>query len=463
MTLQKKNPGKRPPSKFYSLKEAGRHLRGCPSCFIMPQQGQAKIIEKPSIEKAIIAGLNLGQHSDKLERSLDELALLADTAGAEVVARIVQARNAPDNAYYLGKGKAEELVNLIEHLDANLVIFDNELSPTQIRNLDRILDVKVIDRTALILDIFARRALSKEGKLQVELAQLQYMLPRLIGLGKQLSRLGGGIGTRGPGETQLEVDRRVIRRKISELRKEISALRKHRKLHRQRRQRNRCFVVSLVGYTNAGKSTLLNALTGSTLYTEDKLFATLDPAVRRGKMEGGKEVLFTDTVGFIEKLPKQLVIAFQATLEEIAAGDLLLHVVDLSHPDYHNQIAIVHEHLQKIDSGFIEKEQLIFNKIDLVENSNDFAYLKREFPEALFVSAIRKEGFTELNNRISDFINRQQPLLKVSLPYSAGKLLSEIQEQGEVKSIRYTEDAIIVEATVDGGLAARLSEYAIWD
>ncbi len=343
------------------------------------------------------------------------------------------------------------------------MIFDNELSPTQIRNLDRVLDVKVIDRTALILDIFARRALSKEGKLQVELAQSQYMLPRLIGLGKQLSRLGGGIGTRGPGETQLEVDRRTIRRKISELKKEITALRKHRKLHRQRRQRNRCFVVSLVGYTNAGKSTLLNALTGSTLYTEDKLFATLDPAVRRGKMEGGKEVLFTDTVGFIEKLPKQLVTAFQATLEEIAAGDLLLHIVDVSHPDYQNQIAIVHEHLQKIYPDFIEKEQLIFNKIDLVENSNDFSYLQREFPEALFVSAIKKEGLSELNERISYFMSRQKPLMKVALPYSAGKLLAEIKEQGEIKAIRYTEEAIIVEATVDGGLAARLTEYSIAD
>jgi GTPase len=420
---------------------------------------QAMMIETPATERAIIAGLNLGQSADQLERSLDELALLADTAGAEVVDRLLQAKDAPDHAFYLGKGKAEELVNLIEHREANLVIFDNELSPTQIRNLDRVLDVKVIDRTALILDIFARRALSKEGKLQVELAQLQYMLPRLIGLGKQLSRLGGGIGTRGPGETQLEVDRRVIRRKISELKKEITELRKHRKLHRQRRQRNRCFVASLVGYTNAGKSTLLNALTGSTLYTEDKLFATLDPAVRRGKMEGGKEVLFTDTVGFIEKLPKQLVTAFQATLEEIAAGDLLLHVVDVSHPDYHNQITIVHEHLKKIDPGFIEKEQLIFNKIDLVEKRTDFSSLKREYPEALFVSAIKKEGFKELNERISYFMSRQKPLIKLALPYSEGKLLAEIKEQGEINAIQYTEEVILIEATVDGGLAARLSAF----
>jgi GTPase len=389
--------------------------------------------------------------------------LLADTAGAEVAARLVQSKDAPDRAYYLGKGKAEELVNLIEHLDANLVIFDNELSPTQIRNLDRILDVKVIDRTALILDIFARRALSNEGKLQVELAQLQYMLPRLIGLGKQLSRLGGGIGTRGPGETQLEVDRRVIRRKISELKKEITTLRKHRKLHRQRRQRNRCFVVSLVGYTNAGKSTLLNALTGSILYTEDKLFATLDPAVRRGKMEGGKELLFTDTVGFIEKLPRQLVTAFQATLEEIAAGDLLLHVVDVSHPDYQNQITIVHEHLQNIDPDFIDKEQLIFNKIDLVENSPDFAYLKREFPQALFVSAIKKEGFKALNDRIRYFMSSQKPLIKVALPYSEGKLLSEIKEQGKINAIDYTDDAIMIEVTVDDSLASRLKDYLTKD
>ncbi len=406
-------------------------------------------------------GLNLGQNADKLERSLDELALLADTAGAVVAARLVQAKDAPDNAYYLGKGKAEELVALIEHLDANLVIFDDELSPTQIRNLDRILNTKVIDRTALILDIFARRALSKEGKLQVELAQLQYMLPRLIGLGKQLSRLGGGIGTRGPGETQLEVDRRVIRRKIGELKKEITALRKHRKLHRRQRQRNRCFVTSLVGYTNAGKSTLLNALTGSTTYTEDKLFATLDPVVRRGQIEGVKDVLFTDTVGFIEKLPKQLVTAFQATLEEIAAGDLLLHVVDASHPDYQNQIAIVHEHLHRIDSGFIEKEQLVFNKIDLVETDNAISHLQREFPEAIFISAIKKDGFAKLFERIIYYTKRQRPLIKVGLPYSAGKLLAEIQEQGDITTIQYTEDQTVVEAVVDGGLAVRLKKYLI--
>ncbi len=412
-------------------------------------------------EKAILVGLNRGQKDDLLEHSMDELALLADTAGATVVGRLIQVKAVPDNAFYLGRGKTEELLNLVNYYGADMVIFDNELSPTQIRNLDRMLNIKVIDRTALILDIFARRALSKEGKLQVELAQLQYTLPRLIGLGQQLSRLGGGIGTRGPGETQLEVDRRVIRRKISELKKEISAIRKHRKLHRQRRQRNRCFVASLVGYTNAGKSTLLNALTGSDLYTEDKLFATLDPAVRRGQLEGGREILFTDTVGFIEKLPKQLVTAFKATLEELSAANLLLHVVDISHPDYLNQIAIVREHLQKIDAESFARELLVFNKVDLLADNFDFSYLKRHFPEALFVSALNKDGLGQLKERIADQINRQRTLIKAYLPYNAGKQLALIQQQGEVREIQYKNDYLIIEAVVDSGLADLLEEYLV--
>lgn len=410
-------------------------------------------------EKALLVGLDSGRRDSDIENSMEELALLADTAGAEVVDRVVQTRNNPDKTYYIGKGKTEELAALIEMRNADLVIFNDELTPSQIRNLDRVVGVKVIDRTALILDIFARRALSKEGKFQVELAQLSYLLPRLIGLGNQLSRLGGGIGTRGPGETQLEVDRRVIRKRISDLKKEIVTLRKHRSLHRQRRKRNRCSVISLVGYTNAGKSTLLNSLTGADLYTEDKLFATLDPTVRSGQLNGSAEVLYTDTVGFIEKLPKQLVTAFQATLEEIAEADILLHVVDISHHDHLKQIRVVRDHLSKIDPEYSLREILVFNKIDNTESSADRLYLAREFPGAEFISALKNEGLDDLKDKIATFIRRQRTEINIYLPYSEGKLFASIQEQGEVLSVKYEPDYLEIRAIVDNRLADLLKKY----
>lgn len=410
-------------------------------------------------EKALLVGLDSGRRDSDIENSMEELALLADTAGAEVVDRLVQTRNNPDKTYYIGKGKTEELAALIEMRSADLVIFNDELTPSQIRNLDRVVGVKVIDRTALILDIFARRALSKEGKFQVELAQLSYLLPRLIGLGNQLSRLGGGIGTRGPGETQLEVDRRVIRKRISDLKKEIVTLRKHRGLHRQRRKRNRLCVISLVGYTNAGKSTLLNALTGADLYTEDKLFATLDPTVRSGHLNGSAEVLYTDTVGFIEKLPKQLVTAFQATLEEIAEADILLHVVDISHQDHLKQIRVVRDHLSKIDPEYYMREILVFNKIDNTDCNADRLYLAREFPDAGFISALRIKGLDDLKEKISTFIRRQRTEIYIYLPYSEGKLFAAIQEQGEVHSVNYEPNYLEIKAVVDTRLAALLKKY----
>ncbi len=410
-------------------------------------------------ERAILVSIDRGEANSNLEYAMEELALLADTAGAEVVEQMLQKKDKPDNSFYLGKGKLEELTNLIEHYDADLAIFNDELTPSQIRNIDRLIGIKVIDRTALILDIFARRALSREGKLQVELAQLNYTLPRLVGLGQQLSRLGGGIGTRGPGETRLEVDRRVIRKKISDLKQQILTLRKHRKLHRQRRKRNQCWVISLVGYTNAGKSTLLNALTGSDLYTEDKLFATLDPAVRKGRLNGNEEVLYTDTVGFIEKLPAQLVTAFQATLEEIAAADILLHIVDLSHPDCLGRIRVVREHLHKIDQNYHQREIIVFNKADLLLENRDRSFLSREYPNALFISARDKSGLEELKTKISGLMKENKTVIQLRLPYSEGKLLSLLQEEGNIESLNYEDTYLEIKAMVGPELASQLEKF----
>lgn len=410
-------------------------------------------------EKAILVALDLGLAQEQLDQSLEELALLADTAGAEVVATLQQKKQKPDNAFYIGRGKLEELISLAEHTAAELLIFNAELSPVQIRNIDRATGLKVVDRTALILDIFAKRALSSEGKLQVELAQLQYTLPRLIGLGQQLSKLGGGIGTRGPGETRLEVDRRVIRKRIGDLKRQITDIRRHRKLHRQRRQRRHCHVVSLVGYTNAGKSTLINALTGADLYTEDRLFATLDTNVKRGYLENNEEVLYIDTVGFIEKLPRQLITAFRATLEEIAASDLLLHVIDFSQPDYPERLKIVREHLDKIDPRHKEKEIIVFNKIDLAPEEAKSSALRRQYPEAVFVSAHSGSGLDTLKEKIYAFVSQNKVLVDLRLPYSEGRLLAKIQEEGTVEEEEYKEHYLQITARVHPKLAGQLKNF----
>lgn len=410
-------------------------------------------------EKAILVGLELQKNQGDINYSLSELALLADTAGADAVDKVIQKRDKTDPAYYIGRGKAEELAALAEMRGADLVIFNDELSPSQLRNLDRLINLKVIDRTALILDIFARRALSREGKLQVELAQLQYLLPRLIGLGNQLSRLGGGIGTRGPGETQLEIDRRVIRRRISDLKKEITQLRKQRHLQRQRRKKNRCTVVSLVGYTNAGKSTLLNTLTNSDLYTEDKLFATLDPMVRRGFLNDRTEVLYADTVGFIEKLPHQLVSAFRATLEEISAADIILHLVDLSHPDYSNHAAVVRQHLAALVADYHEREILVFNKIDLLDDNSTIVNLEREFPGALYISGLTGRGIERLKETILEAIKVKRCTVKLFIPYGEGKILSDLQKNESFEIISYQEDYLEIQITLDRETLARYENY----
>lgn len=404
-------------------------------------------------------GLERAGGEPGIAAEMEELSLLAETAGAEVILTMAQRREAPDPAYYIGKGKAHELAAAAEDSGAGLIIFNDELSPSQVRNLDQLLGVKTVDRTALILDIFAGRARSREGKLQVELAQLQYLLPRLSGLGSRLSRLGGGIGTRGPGETQLEVDRRTIRRRISDLEHEIGGLRRHRALHRRQRRRKRHPVAGLVGYTNAGKSTLLNTLTGADLYTEDKLFATLDPSVRRGRLEDGRVILFADTVGFIQHLPRQLVAAFRATLEEIAAADILLHVVDISHPQYDRQIEIVRQHLSRLDPGFEKRELLVFNKIDLLESAAEEPYLARRYPGVRFISAHSGAGIAGLKEALARIIDGQSERVKVYLPYRQGALLDQIRRSGNVLRVHYRPFYIEVEAQVDPSLAGRLAHY----
>src|SRR4030043_583659 len=323
-------------------------------------------------EKAFLVGVDSKTSADNwlIDSSIEELSYLAKTAGAEVVGRLTQKLERPSPTFYLGKGKLEELTKLREHCPYNVVVFNDELRPRQQRNLEEALEVKVIDRTALILDIFARRAQTREGQLQVELAQHQYLLPRLAGQWSHLERLGGGIGTRGPGESQLETDRRLIRKRINRLQSQIEAVRRHRALYRQKRRRSHIPVVALVGYTNAGKSTLLNALSQANVLVENKLFSTLDPVTRRLPLSDGQQFLLTDTVGFIHKLPPSIVAAFRPTLEEIAEADMLLHVVDITHHDAAEQFQTVEEILA--DLNLANKPQItVLNKIDVAGNQEE--------------------------------------------------------------------------------------------
>jgi GTP-binding protein HflX len=350
------------------------------------------------------------------QSSLDELAQLADTAGARVVGRTLQRLDRPNSATYIGKGKVEEIVALRQELPYDVVVFDDELSPSQQRNLEEALKVKVIDRTALILDIFAGRARTREGRLQVELAQHEYLLPRLAGQWSHLERLGGGIGTRGPGESQLETDRRLIRNRIARLRDQIEEVRRHRQLYRRRRAKQGVNVVALVGYTNAGKSTLMNTLSNARVLAEDRLFATLDPVTRRVELPGGDYFLLTDTVGFIQKLPTQLVAAFRATLEELTDADLLLHVVDITHQNAADQAQTVEETLTELEVE--DKPRLTaLNKVDLLETADgepmrslaDLEELRLELartrPDALLISGERGWGLDALLERIADALH----------------------------------------------------------
>ncbi len=410
------------------------------------------------LEKAVMVGVWLGKNNEStlnLEGSLEELAFLAETAGIEVVGEITQNLIHPNPKTYIGSGKVEELKLLVEELGADMVLFDDELSPRHQRELEEVFGnkTKVIDRTALILDIFALHADTAEGKLQVELAQLHYRLPRLTRAWTHLARQAGGgagrtgsvggVGLRGPGETQLETDRREIQKRITKLEDELEKVRERRARHRSQRKKSNVPIVALVGYTNAGKSTLLNAITNSDIYVADQLFATLDPTIRQLQLPGGTEILVSDTVGFIQKLPTQLVAAFRATLEEIKEADLLLHIVDASHEHHQEQSYSVLETLREIEAGDISI-LTVYNKIDLLdeETLSDLEMFSGEM--SYFISARTGEGVETLQEAIADELFKERSLLKVLLPYSEGRLVSLFHERGNVINVEHLEEGILI-------------------
>ncbi|EOS45938.1 GTPase HflX [Lachnospiraceae bacterium JLR.KK009] len=395
-------------------------------------------------ERVILVGVSL-QENDDTEDSLAELGELAETAGALVVGSAIQNRESVHPGTYVGKGKLQELRQLAAELDATGIICDDELSPAQLRNMEDALECKVMDRTLVILDIFAARASTSEGKIQVELAQLKYRLGRLAGLGTSLSRLGGGIGTRGPGEKKLEMDRRLIKNRISQLNRELSQVKMHREVTRSQRERSQVKVAAIVGYTNAGKSTLLNHLTHASVLEEDKLFATLDPTTRNLKLDSGQELLLTDTVGFIRKLPHHLIEAFRSTLEEAKYADIIIHVVDSSNPQREKQMYIVYETLRNLGvSG--KKTITLFNKQDkLVENE----ILKDAYADkTLKISARTGEGMPQLLEALEEFLREDKQLLEGIFPYGKGSQVSQIRKYGELLEEDYRENGIYVKAFV---------------
>ena len=394
-------------------------------------------------ERVVLVGVQTGEN-DNVEESLDELEELAGTAGAVTVSKIIQNREAVHPGTYIGKGKIEEVRALVYAMDATGIICDDELSPAQLNNLERELDCKVMDRTLLILDIFAARAVTSEGKIQVELAQLRYRAARLVGLRESLSRLGGGIGTRGPGEKKLETDRRLIRTRISALKQELAQVEKHRELIRANRARGNMKTAAIVGYTNAGKSTLLNKLTGSEVLSEDKLFATLDPTTRVLDLADGQQILLTDTVGFIHKLPHHLVEAFKSTLEEAKYADYIIHVVDASNPQAEMQMHVVYETLREL--GVMGKKIItLFNK----QNAPGAAGL-RDFKSdySLKISARTGEGLSELNDLFQKLLAEELIYVERLFPYHEAGKIQLIREYGQLISEEYTDTGIAVKARV---------------
>ena len=415
--------------------------------------------------RAILIGVKLRNTlMHETEESLQELQQLAETAGIEVVAVTIQPRNAPNPTYFIGEGKVEEEIKpLVEELNADAIIFDEELSPAQNRNLERALEVATIDRTGLILQVFAQRALTKEARLQVALAQLEYALPRLTRMWTHLSRLatggGGGRHLRGPGETQLEMDRRWVRRNIAHVRKALDAVEKQR--HIQRRNRSEKIKVSLVGYTNAGKSTLFNRLTGETVLAEDKLFATLDSTTRKLDLPQKQQILLSDTVGFIKKLPHQLVAAFKATLEEVLEADLLLHVVDVSHPEAAAQIAAVNVVLEELEATDIPMF-MVFNKIDRLKSDDEELHiLQCQYPDALPISAQRGDGVPALIDALAQRFAERGTDISLCIPYTEGKTLDLLHKHGIVLNTEYTAEAVHVKARLPNRYLKSVSQFLV--
>ena len=408
-------------------------------------------------ERAVLVGVELpsNNHKISLEYSLEELEDLAQTAGAEVAEKFTQQLRSITPATLIGRGKVDEINAKVKELHPDLVIFDEDLTPAQQRNLESALNIRVIDRSQLILDIFAQRARSNEGKLQVELAQLEYLLPRLTRQWTHLSRLGGGIGTRGPGETQLEVDRRRIREKIGHLKRRLKTVERTRSLQRKERDNVPFATVALVGYTNAGKSTLMNALTRAGVLVEDKLFATLDPTIRSLRLPGGDKVMIADTVGFINKIPHSLIEAFKSTLEEVMSADLLLHLVDMSSPLIDEQIEVIEEVLGEIGAGAIPTI-IVPNKIDLLAEPSQHRFKHRGIEDVYPISAVTGAGLDALLKVIAAYLDRGKEKIHLSLSSSQGALLSLLRERGRVEHEIYEDDQVHITAMVTPKLAGQL-------
>ncbi|TRZ38435.1 GTPase HflX [Niallia circulans] len=390
---------------------------------------------KESTEKVILVGCQTTDDTARFEYSMEELASLTETAHGQVVASITQNRDRIHPSTYIGKGKVEELEVLAEEMDADIIIFNDELSPSQVRNLSKNIEARIIDRTQLILDIFAGRARSKEGKLQVELAQLQYLLPRLGGQGLQLSRLGAGIGTRGPGETKLESDRRHIRRRIDDIKSQLNVIVEHRDRYRERRKRNRTFQIALVGYTNAGKSTLFNRVAEADSFEENILFATLDPMTRKVILPSGFSALITDTVGFIQDLPTTLVAAFRSTLEEVREADLLLHVVDMSNEEYYQHEETVHKLLADLEIPAIP-QITVYNKRDLTHAD----FVPSSKLDSIEISALNADDRMRLKQKIEDTMIENMEYYEVVVPASNGKLLAQLKNESILRSLVFEEE-----------------------
>jgi GTP-binding protein HflX len=433
-----------------------------------------KNIIKPTrnpIERAYLVGVDIFKDETLLtiDDSLDELSLLAKTAGIEVVGRNLQKMNHPNPKTFIGSGKVDEVAALAEESASDVIIFDDELSPRHQRELENIFGdkIRVLDRTALILDIFAQHASTREGALQVELAQYEYRLPRLTRAWTHLARQAGGaggrsgvggVGLRGPGETQLEVDRREIRRRIDVLKKELEKVRAHRQMHRYRRQKSRIPVISLVGYTNAGKSTLLNRLANTDVYVADQLFATLDPTTRRVELPDGNPVLFTDTVGFIQKLPTTLVAAFRATLEEISEANLLLHVLDITHPNVQSQAEAVNQTLLDIGAAHIPI-LTVLNKIDRLDDPQAAKESLDFQKSAVAISALTGNGIEDLLRMVQDHLYETYETLSLFLPYKEGHLISLFHEQGQAERIEHVDDGVKIRGRLPGRLVSQFAQY----